>query len=77
MSETQGLPEALAEHGQVQLSGKEIGRLIGKVGDYRAGGLEGRYRIQSNSLCGEGTCAGERTVGTHLPTHSLASLLLR
>ncbi|EFJ48325.1 hypothetical protein VOLCADRAFT_91114 [Volvox carteri f. nagariensis] len=31
VKETQGLPEALAEHGEVHLSGKEIGRLIGKV----------------------------------------------
>ncbi|KXZ40888.1 hypothetical protein GPECTOR_1497g675 [Gonium pectorale] len=31
VEDTRGLPEALAEQGEVHLSGKEIGRLIGKV----------------------------------------------
>ncbi|GIL90859.1 hypothetical protein Vretifemale_18578 [Volvox reticuliferus] len=31
VTETQGLPEALAEHGEVHISGKEIGKLIGRV----------------------------------------------
>ncbi|GIL57770.1 hypothetical protein Vafri_12915 [Volvox africanus] len=32
VKETQSLPEALAEHGEVHISGKEIGKLIGRVG---------------------------------------------
>ncbi len=83
--ETKHLPEALAEHGAVEISGHDIAKLIGKVRGWRGGVGQGARRrrglVQARAdwpahskRFGVGSCALQPPA-THTHTHTHTHVL--